>query len=139
MRLYSYSAECVTTAEVRWISFRFVLLSVVAGAVLFGVVIWNSSVTADFHPKETERLILENSILRDHMANISHKIVSRQDQLMQLQERDGVLNVLLHDRTMYGDSFVTTVISLTALQQHAFQPMEYFRTAYVRVDASKEH
>ncbi len=113
-------------AEPRWLSIRFTMISVAAGAILFLILYLAAPRMIDFHPNRTEQLMDENAVMEVQLFRTSFLANLQRTQLVQLQENRGTLDVLLNEHSMFDDSSEQHSVSLAVFRRHAFVPKDYF-------------
>lgn len=105
MKLYYYSSEFVTVKEAKGIIAQFFLYGIIIGTVVFfGFMMLDQSVDHAFGSHTANALVMENTMLKKQLVQLSPLVNMMEIQQRELFDRDGVLQILLHNRRISGDS-----------------------------------
>jgi hypothetical protein len=105
MRLYSYSTESHTFAEVKWVAAKIAMSGIVLGLIVFIAVVKLSQpvVQAD-ESRSAEMLAAENQILRHQLNLISPRISQLELQVTHLDKRVNSFRTMFNRPRIGGDT-----------------------------------
>ena len=106
MRLYSYSSEFLTFAEVKWARAKrgaggfFVVVIIV-----FGFITLHEPIGSALGFQTESKLAVENDVMRQELGLMSHRVSKMERKVRQLGEDDNILHLLVYPARLPGTQF----------------------------------
>ena len=130
MRLYSYSSEFLTFAEVKWARAKrgaggfFVVVIIV-----FGFMTLHEPIGSALGFRTESKLAVENDVMRQELGLMSHRVSKMEGKVRQLHEDDKILHLLVYPGKIIGDTVLrsTDASKVSKVQSPATAAMSFSR------------
>ena len=105
MKLYSYSSELLTFAEVKWAKAKYGAGGFFAVVIIvFGFITLHEPIGSALGFRTENRLAVENGVMRQELSLMSPRVSKIERKVRQLGEDDNILHLLVFPRKIGGDT-----------------------------------
>lgn len=105
MKLYSYSSELLTFAEVKWAKVKYGAGGIfIVTIIVFGFMTFQQPVGSVLRLRSQNSLVVENDVLRQELSLMSPRVSRLEMKARQLSEDDNILHLLVFPRKIGGDT-----------------------------------
>lgn len=105
MKLYSYSSELLTFAEVKWAKVKYGAGGLfIVVIIVFGFITLHEPIGSALGFRTENKLAVENDVMRQELSLMSPRVSKMERNVRQLHEDDNILHLLVYPRKIAGDT-----------------------------------